>query len=91
MFYVISYDIPDNQRRNHLAKVLKGFGSRVQYSVFEAHLTRSQFEQMKQAVNNVINPDKDAVRYYSLCRACVGRIEVPAVGDITTVLKTIVV
>lgn len=91
MFYVISYDIPDNQRRNHLAKVLKGFGSRVQYSVFEAHLTRSQFEQMKQAVNNVINPDKDAVRYYSLCRACVGRIEVPAVGDITTVPKTIVV
>ncbi len=91
MFYVISYDIPDNQRRNQLAKVLKGFGSRVQYSVFEAHLTRSQFEQMKQAVNNVINPDKDAVRYYSLCRACVGRIEVPAVGDITTAPETIVV
>ena len=91
MFYVISYDIPDNQRRNQLAKVLKGFGSRVQYSVFEAHLTRSQFEQMKQAVNSVINSEKDAVRYYSLCRACVGHIEVPAVGDVTTAPETIVV
>ena len=91
MFYVISYDIPDDQRRSQLAKVLKGFGTRVQYSVFEAHLTRSQFEQMKQAVNNVISSDKDAVRYYSLCRACVGRIEVPAVGDVTTAPETIVV
>ena len=91
MFYVISYDIPDNQRRNQLAKVLKGFGSRVQYSVFEAHLTRSQFEQMKQAISSVINPDKDAVRYYCLCRACVGRIEVPAVGDVTIAPETIVV
>ena len=91
MFYVISYDIPDNKRRNQLAKVLKGFGSRVQYSVFEAHLTRSQFEQMKQAVNGIINTNEDAVRYYALCRACVGRIEVPAVGDVTTAPETIVV
>ena len=67
MFYVISYDIPDDPRRNRLAKVLKGFGTRVQYSVFEAHLTQSQFEQMKQAVSNVIDPDEDAVRYYALC------------------------
>ena len=91
MFYVISYDIPDNQRRNQLAKVLKGFGTRVQYSVFEAHLTRSQFEQMKQAVDRVIDPDEDSVRYYALCRACAGQIEVPAVGDVTTAPETIVV
>ena len=91
MFYVISYDIPEDRRRSQLAKVLKGFGTRVQYSVFEAHLTASQFEQMKQAVSSVINPDEDAVRYYSLCRACVGRIDVPAVGDVTIDPKTIVV
>ena len=91
MFYVISYDIPDNQRRNQLAKILKGFGTRVQYSVFEAHLTRSQFEQMKQAVNGIINTNEDSVWYYALCRACTGRIEVPAVGDVTTAPETIVV
>ena len=91
MFYVISYDIPDDQRRNRLAKTLKGFGTRVQYSVFEAHLTRSQFEQMKQAVSSVIDPDKDAIRYYALCRTCAGQIEVPAVGDVTVAPETIVV
>ena len=91
MLYVISYDIPDNPRRNRLAKVLKGFGTRVQYSVFEAHLTRSQFEQMKQAVSGIIDTDADSVRYYALCRACTERIEIPAVGDVTTTPETIVV
>lgn len=34
-----SHDIADNRRRNQLAKVLEGFGYRVQRSVFEAHLS----------------------------------------------------
>ena len=91
MFYVISYDIPDNQRRSQLAKVLKGFGNRVQYSVFEAHLNKRQYEELKHTVNRLIEPSEDSVRYYALCRACVGRVEVPALGDITADPKTIVV
>ena len=91
MFYVISYDIPDDRRRAQLAKTLKGFGARVQYSVFEAHLTGTQFDQMKRAVANIIDSDEDSIRYYALCSACVGRVEVPAVGDITSEPKTIVV
>ena len=91
MFYVISYDIPDNQRRSQLAKVLKGFGNRVQYSVFEAHLNKRQYEELKHTVNRLIEPSEDSVRYYALCSACVGRVEVPAIGDITSDPKTIVV
>lgn len=91
MLHVISYDIPDDRRRGQLAKVLKGFGTRVQYSVFEAHLTNAQFQQMKDAVARVIDLNKDSVRYYALCNACIGRIEVPAVGDVTSDPKTIVV
>lgn len=91
MFYVISYDIPDNPRRAQLAKVLKGFGTRVQYSVFEAHLTRSQFDEMKQAVTHVIDTAEDSVRYYALCSTCTKRIEVPALGNVTSNPQTIVV
>ena len=91
MFYVISYDIPDDRRRNQLAKVLKGFGTRVQYSVFEAHLNRRQYEDLKQAVDRLLEPSEDSVRYYALCSACVARAEVPAVGDVTSDPKTIVV
>ncbi|MEW6376162.1 MAG: CRISPR-associated endonuclease Cas2, partial [Thermodesulfobacteriota bacterium] len=38
MFYVVSYDIPDDQRRIKIAKILEDFGDRVQYSVFECLL-----------------------------------------------------
>lgn len=91
MFYVISYDIPDDRRRSQLAKVLKGFGTRVQYSVFEAHLTRTQYKALKRAVDHVIDLSKDSVRYYALCSACADRIEVPAVGEVTSEPQTIVV
>ena len=91
MFYVISYDIPDDRRRNQLAKVLKGFGTRVQYSVFEAHLNRRQFDELKQAVARLLEPSEDSVRYYALCSACADRIEVPAVGEVTSDPQTIVV
>jgi CRISPR-associated protein Cas2 len=91
MFYVISYDIPDNQRRNQLAKVLKGFGTRVQYSVFEAHLNKRQYEELKRAVDRLIEPSEDSVRYYAFCSACADRIEVPAVGEVTSDPQTIVV
>ena len=91
MFYVISYDIPDDRRRNQLAKVLKGFGTRVQYSVFEAHLNKRQYEELKRAVERLIDPAEDSVRYYALCSACVGRVEVPAIGAVTSDPQTIVV
>ena len=91
MFYVISYDIPDDRRRNQLANALKGFGTRVQYSVFEAHLSRTQYKELKRAVSRIINPSEDSVRYYRLCGACAERIEVPAIGEVTPDPKTIVV
>ena len=91
MFYVICYDIPDNTRRNQLAKALKGYGTRIQYSVFEAHLNRKQFKELKGVVSNIIVSSEDSVRYYALCSTCFERIEVPAVGDVTTEPNTIIV
>ena len=91
MFYIISYDIPDNQRRNQLAKVLKGFGTRVQYSVFEAHLNKTQFVDLKREVNDIVDSSEDSVRCYAVCNACVKQIEVLAGGNVTTEPNTIIV
>ncbi len=33
-FYLVSYDIPDDRRRTRIFKLLRGWGERVQYSVF---------------------------------------------------------
>jgi CRISPR-associated protein Cas2 len=38
MFYVVSYDIPEDRKRDRASKTLLDFGARVQYSVFECIL-----------------------------------------------------
>ena len=40
--YVVSYDIPDDRRRTRVHSALTGFGTWVQYSVFECFLDRKQ-------------------------------------------------
>src|ERR1700745_1054007 len=42
MLYVVSYDIPDDRRRTRVHSALTGFGTWVQYSVFECFLDRKQ-------------------------------------------------
>lgn len=91
MFRVIAYDIENDRTRARLARTLEGFGYRVQYSVFEAILTRAEYQKMRQAVLQVVEPDTDAVRYYSLCRTCQQRIELTQTGRITTKPQTVIV
>lgn len=45
MTYVISYDIESNKIRTKLAKLLEGYGVRIQYSVFECSLSDKRFKK----------------------------------------------
>ncbi|MFW6359187.1 MAG: CRISPR-associated endonuclease Cas2, partial [Chroococcales cyanobacterium] len=45
LLYLVTYDIPCDKRRKKVADLLEGYGQRVQYSVFECVLKRSQYEQ----------------------------------------------
>jgi len=74
--YVIVYDISNNKRRTKLHTALKNYGSPVQYSVFECLLEKSEYNQLKQSVRKLIRPRMDHVRYYSICGACRGKIEI---------------
>jgi CRISPR-associated protein Cas2 len=73
-----------------LHKRLKSFGTPVQYSVFECILTEQLFQQLRVAVLDIIEPEVDQVRYYSLCQSCRARIE-SINGAITQEIGTIVV
>ena len=46
MRYVISYDIESDRTRRKLAKLLEGYGVRIQYSVFECNLTDKRFQKL---------------------------------------------
>lgn len=73
---VICYDIPDDRRRAKVGKVLEGFGTRVQRSVFECDLTPKQIQRLKQKLGRVTKSPDDSLRYYYLCAHCIGKIEV---------------
>ena len=55
--YIVSYDIKSNKLRNKIAKVMEGYGIRVQYSVFECKLTKLQYEQMYEKLVNMMQDE----------------------------------
>lgn len=73
---VVCYDIPDDRRRLRVGKVLEGYGSRVQKSVFECDLAGKEIDALKRKLARAANGDEDNVRYYYLCSECVRRVEV---------------
>ena len=77
----MSYDIVDDRRRVRLHRVLKNFGTRVQYSVFECVLEPKDFTRLQATVQQVIKRD-DQVRYYRLCEHC--ERQVIAIGGTVT-------
>ena len=91
MFYAISYDIRDDRRRLHVARVLKDFGSRVQLSVFEAYLEARDLERLRSRLAKHLDPETDSVRLYPLCAACCPGILVLGQGVVTQDPEVIII
>jgi len=75
MFLVVSYDVVDDQKRRKLAEILKDYGRRVQYSVFECNLEKKYIEQMIKEASVFIDENQDSLRIYRLCNECVEKVE----------------
>lgn len=81
MFVLICFDIVDDRVRYRAVKLLKGYGVRVQKSVFEcANMTEHRFLKLKSGLEDVINHTEDNVRFYTLCRSCINGVEFSGVG-----------
>jgi CRISPR-associated protein Cas2 len=63
------YDIADPKRLTKVAKTLEGWGSRVQYSVFELKITPPQLKTLHEQINKIIDSQTDSVRYYIICES----------------------
>lgn len=75
MYYIVSYDIEDDKRRNRVAKALKDFGQRVQYSVFECETDLRNYFRLKDRLEKLIDSETDSVIFYHLCQSCESRME----------------
>ena len=57
-FCIIIYDIVSNKRRLKLAKLLEGFGLRVQRSCFEVDLEKSNYQTLIRELEDFYDPDQ---------------------------------
>lgn len=75
-FYIITYDIPDDRRRKKIADLLEGYGSRVQYSVFECVLSKGQYEELKKRLGKIFKTGEDSLRFYPLSTHTFSQVEI---------------
>ena len=69
-FVVVSYDIPSDRRRGKVARLLKDYGERVQYSVFECVLRPDDLKRLRERLKPLLVLEEDDVRFYRLCESC---------------------
>mgnify|MGYP002802359866 FL=1 len=80
MLVLITYDVNTETAagRNRLRKVAKqctNYGQRVQNSVFECNLDAAKCRQVKAILEEIIDKDKDSLRFYYLGERYKNKIE----------------
>ena len=64
--YLVSYDISHPKRLRRVAKTCEGFGSRLQYSVFECPLDDLRFQKLRAELDGIIHHDEDQILFIAL-------------------------
>jgi CRISPR-associated protein Cas2 len=80
MMVLITYDVNTEdsngrKRLRHVAKQCQNYGQRVQHSVFECLIDPTQFTQLKNNLVDIIDPEKDSLRFYFLGNHWKNRVE----------------
>ena len=80
MLILVTYDVntvssSGQKRLRRVAKECVNYGQRVQNSVFECNLDTSQYKMMKSRLCEIIDNDKDSIRFYNLGKTYRNKIE----------------
>jgi len=67
---LICYDIPNTKRRTKISDKLSGYGSRVNYSVFELSISDTKLKKLENELLNLIQSKIDSLRIYNICESC---------------------
>ncbi len=88
MRFIVCYDVSDNKKRNKLSKLLKAFGIRTQYSVFEIETSKATILKLIDEVEQIID-EIDKFFVYTVDESKIKnlvRIGVAEDGKITEIL-----
>lgn len=64
--FLVCYDISDEKRLTRVAKTMRGYGQRIQYSVFECQLNGRDLARCRADLSAIIDHRKDQVLFVDL-------------------------
>jgi CRISPR-associated protein Cas2 len=68
-WHLITYDVRDDGRLRRVAKLLEGYGQRLQYSVFRCRLTPRETQRLRWQLTR-LTAREDAWLIVPLCQGC---------------------
>jgi len=77
---LISYDVREPKRLRRVAKLLEGYGERVQLSVFRVRTTRETLEKLRWQLAELMEADDDLLMI-PLCERCASKVDEHSRGD----------
>lgn len=80
MFVLVTYDVSTSEkagqrRLRRVARACQDYGVRVQKSVFECQVGRTEWVHLEARLLREIKPDEDSLRFYHLDENAVRKIE----------------
>ena len=72
-WYLVAYDIREERRLKRVAKILEGYGSRIQYSFFRCHMSERSLERLRWDLSKIVVPE-DTLLFLALCEKYVDQI-----------------
>jgi len=81
MTYLFCYDISKPKRLTKTAKTLENHGIRVQKSFFQAEMTVSEMESLKNEILSIIDIKQDYFFIYPLCDKCTQKASIIGLGN----------
>lgn len=64
--YIVCYDVADDRRRTQIYETCRGYGERIQYSVFRCHLSPTERVQMEARLRELLHHHEDQVLFIDL-------------------------
>ena len=67
--WLIIYDITQPKRLQKIAKLMTGYATRVQKSVFELEASEKVVSELRRRALQIMDEEKDFVVYFNICEA----------------------
>ena len=81
-WHLIAYDVRDPKRLRQTAKLLEGYGERIQYSIFRCRLDDLTLAKLRWELADILEPEDDLL-VIPLCVRCASKIPNHSTGDKT--------